>query len=158
MFPIIDFSTIIIASVILDVEPLVVLLLGLPMPIHGFFHTYLGATIVAGILSICLWPFRSYLNMVVSYFGIHQKSNLRTIVLASIAGTYSHVFLDSFLYAEMNPFYPLLGNLFFSFAFSQFIYNFCVFAGFLGLVGYIIHVLYVSSKPKPSQEQLDIFE
>jgi membrane-bound metal-dependent hydrolase YbcI (DUF457 family) len=158
LLPLIDFSTVIIASVVLDLEPLTILLLGLPLPLHGFFHTYLGATIIAGILSISLWPFRSYLNMFTSLFGIHQESNLRTILLASIVGTYTHVFLDSFLYAEMNPLYPLMGNPFLNLVSSQSIYDVCVFTGFLGLAAYLVHVLYASLKPKATQEQLDVFE
>ncbi len=158
LLPVIDLSTIIIASVVLDLEPLAVLLLNLPMPLHGFFHTYLGATIVAVLLSISLWPFRSYLNMIVSLFGIHQESNLRAIVIASIIGTYTHVLLDSFLYAEMNPLYPILGNPFLGLVSSQFIYNLCVFAGFLGFAGFLVYFLYTISKPKASQQQLDAFE
>lgn len=158
LLPVVDLSTIVVASVVLDLEPLAVLLLNLPMPLHGFFHTYLGATIIAVILSISLWPFRSYLNMVVSLFGINQQSNLRTILLASIIGTYSHVLLDSFLYAEMNPFYPLVGNPLLDLVSSQIIYNLCVYTGILGLAGYIVYVLYTFSKPKASQDQQEVFE
>jgi hypothetical protein len=152
-----DFSTIMIASVILDLEPLTVLMLNLPLPLHGFFHTYLGATIIAVVLAVSLWPLRNYLNTIMSFFGIHQESNLRTIFLASISGTCSHVFLDSFLYVEMNPFYPLFGNPFLNLVSSQFIYDLCVFAGSLGLVAYVVYVLYRHFKPKVAREQQSLF-
>jgi membrane-bound metal-dependent hydrolase YbcI (DUF457 family) len=156
--PFCDFSTIFIASVILDLEPLAILLLNLPLPLHGFFHTYVGATIIAGILAFSIWPFRNYLNAIVSLFGIHQVSTLRTIIPASIIGTYTHIFLDSFVYAEMNPLYPLIGNPFFELVSSQSVYSLCVFSGFLGLAAYLAFILYTFLKPKATQEQLDVFE
>ena len=151
--PFIDLSAIFIASVILDLEPLVVLLFHLSLPLHGIFHTYLAATIIAIILAFVLWPFRGVLNSFVSIFGIHQESTLRNLLLASFIGTYFHIFLDSFLYAEMNPFYPFLGNPFVGLVSSQVIYGFCVFSGALGFITYTGYIFYrhYSSKAGPLQ-------
>lgn len=157
LFPFIDLSTVVVASVILDLEPFVVLLLNLPLPLHGFFHTYLGATIVAFLLTFVIWPFRGYLNKIVSVFGIHQESSLRHIVFASIIGTYSHVLLDSFLYAEMNPFYPLLGNPFLGIVQGVFVYNICIILGLLGFGIYIIRILYNQYKPRTTESEKDLF-
>lgn len=148
LVPFIDISAILIASVILDLEPLAVLLFHLSYPLHGIFHTYLVASFVAVLLSIVLWPLRSFLNTIVSIFGINQESTFQSLLLASFIGTYSHVFLDSFLYAEMNPFYPLLGNPFFGLIQSQVIYSLCVLSGFLGLIAYGGHLLYRYYKSK----------
>jgi membrane-bound metal-dependent hydrolase YbcI (DUF457 family) len=142
LFPFLDFSTILIASVVLDVEPLAVMIFNLPFEIHGFFHTYLGATIVACFLSAIVYPFRTYLNKIVSFFGLHQESSFRHILPASIIGTYSHVFLDSFLYSEMNPFFPLLGNPFVAYIQFAVVYNVCIVMGLAGLGLYIVRVLY----------------
>lgn len=140
LFPFIDLATIMVASVILDLEPLAVILFDLQMPLHAFFHTYLGATIVACVLSVLLYPFRKYLNEIVSFFGLKQESSMRHIISASLIGTYSHVLLDSFLYSEMNPFFPLLGNPFVGLLGFGFVYNLCVV---LGLVGFFIYLLRV---------------
>ena len=156
-FPFIDLSTVIAASVILDIEPLTVLLLNLPFPLHGFFHTYLGATIVAFLLAFAIWPFRGYLNKIVSIFGMHQDSSFRHIFPASIIGTYSHVLLDSFLYAEMNPLFPLLGNPFLGAVQGVFVYNICVLFGLLGIGGYILRILYNQFRPKQKRIEGDVF-
>ena len=141
LFPFIDLATVMMASVVVDLEPLVVLFLGLPYPLHGFFHTYLGATIAALVLSAFVYPFRKYLNMIVSLFGLHQRSSLRHIIGASFVGTFSHVFLDSLLYAEMNPFFPILGNPFVGLYSFAVVYNICLIAGFVGFIGYVIRAL-----------------
>ena len=65
---------------------------------------------------------------------------MRHIISASLIGTYSHVLLDSFLYSEMNPFFPLLGNPFLGLLGFGFVYNLCVV---LGLVGFFIYLLRV---------------
>ncbi len=156
-FPFIDLSTVLVASVILDLEPLAVLFLSLPLPLHGFFHTYLGATIVASLLALAIWPFRGYLNKIVTVFGMHQESSFRHIFPASIIGTYSHVFLDSFLYAEMNPFYPLLGNPFLGIVQGAFVYNICVIFGLFGIGVYILRILYFQFRPKQEWIEGDVF-
>jgi membrane-bound metal-dependent hydrolase YbcI (DUF457 family) len=141
LFPYIDFATVVVASVILDLEPLVVIIFGLPMPLHSFFHTYLGATIVSIILSVGIYPCRKSLNKIVSLFGLTQESSFRHIIPACIIGTYFHVLLDSFLYAEMNPFFPLLGNPFLGILSEGFVYTLCLVFAFIGFIAYALRVL-----------------
>ena len=141
LFPFIDVATVMIASVILDLEPLAVILFGLPMPLHAFFHTYLGATLVAITLSLCIYPLRKYLNEIVGFFGLKQQSSFHQILPASIIGTYSHVLLDSFLYSEMNPFYPFLGNPFLGVLSFSFVYNLCIVLGVIGFFVYLLRAL-----------------
>ena len=144
LFPFVDISTMMIASVILDLEPLAVILLGFPSPLHGFFHSYLGATLVAIVLSFVIWPMRKTLNSIVSLFGLKQESSLRHILPASFIGVYSHVFLDSFIYSEMNPFFPLIGNPFIGILMVSDVYNCCIYLGLLGLGVFILRNLYIS--------------
>ena len=157
LFPFLDFSTVMVACVILDIEPLSVILFHLPFAAHGFFHSYVGATIVASALSIAIYPFRKYLNQLVSLFGLHQESSFRHIFPASIIGTYSHVILDSFLYPEMNPFYPLIGNPFLGFFQSSFVYDMCVFLGLLGIGVYVVRILYNKLNPRHARIKEDVF-
>ena len=157
LIPFLDFSTVMVACVILDIEPLAVILFHLPYAAHGFFHTYLGATIVACLLTTVIYPFRRYLNMLVSVFGLHQESSLRHIFPASIVGTYSHVFLDSLLYPEMNPFYPIIANPFVGVFQIGFVYNACLVFGLLGFGVYVVHVLYNQLKPRQVGMEEDVF-
>lgn len=157
LFPFIDFSTVIIASMFIDIEPIAVLMFGLPYPLHGFFHSYVGATILSCVLTGLIYPFRKYLNALVSLFGLHQESSLRHIFPASIIGTYSHVFLDSFLYSEMNPLYPLIGNPFLGMLSSGIVYSLCVQLGLLGLGLYVIRLLYFHLKPTAERIEHETF-
>jgi hypothetical protein len=157
LFPFVDISTMMIASVVLDIEPIAVIFLGFPSPLHGFLHSYLGATLVAIILSLVIWPMRDSLNSIVSLFGLHQESSLRHIIPASFIGAYFHVFLDSFIYPEMNPFYPLIGNPFIGALPVAFVYSSCVYLGLLGLGIYSLRILYNYFQHNKIEPEPDVF-
>ena len=55
-FSFIDFPTFIIASIIVDIEPFLVIALNLNYALHGFFHSLLGGTLMAIPLALMmLW-------------------------------------------------------------------------------------------------------
>ncbi|MEM2141949.1 MAG: hypothetical protein QXQ81_01655, partial [Candidatus Thorarchaeota archaeon] len=47
--------------------------------------------------------------------------------------TCSHVLLDSFLYPEMNPLFPILGNPFLGMVSHYSLYVYCTYLGLAGL-------------------------
>lgn len=113
-------------------------------PLHGFFHSYLGATIFALLVALAIYPLRSFLDKIMMIFRISQKSSFKKILFTSFVGVYFHVFLDSFLYEEMNPFYPLLGNPFVNLlsAYGSYsiIYGFCSITALLGIAVYLFKI------------------
>lgn len=109
-----DFPTFLIASVIVDVEPILVLTLGLDYPLHGFFHSFLGGTFVAFLLTVVMSRVRESLSPLLSFFKLEQRSTFKTILLASLSGTYLHILLDSRVHTDIRPFYPLESNPFLS--------------------------------------------
>ena len=136
-----DLPTLLLASVIPDVEPFCVMYFHVQgYPLHGFFHSYLGASILAIAIALLIYPLRDWVNRIMSIFRVSQKSSFRKILFTSFVGVYSHVFLDSFLYGEMMPFYPLEVNpfytLFVAYPVYTIIYGFCTVTGLFGIVLY----------------------
>ena len=131
-FPWMDLPCLLIASVIVDVEPFVLMIQGSPV-LHAFFHTYVGATIAGLILSPAVYVLRVPLQQLLRLFGLEQSTSLPKIMVTSLIGTNFHVFLDSFLYPEMHPLFPLLGNPFYGILTSVQIYLFCI-AGFVAAI------------------------
>ena len=83
--------------------------------LHGFTHTYVGATLI-GILSfligkpICEGCLRLW-NEAVSRkgyprFHIAPRISWLAALTGAMIGTYSHVFLDSLVHADMRPLAP----------------------------------------------------
>jgi hypothetical protein len=84
-------------------------------PLHTFWHTYLGATILAALLTILGKPASQWIkaawNRVAA--GCRQADltvSTHTSWLASCTGAffgaYSHVFLDSLSHSDIQPFQP----------------------------------------------------
>jgi len=107
----IDFPTFLIASVIVDIEPFLVLFFNLNYPLHGFFHSFLGGFIIAFILTMIMTKIRELFTPIMSFFKIQQEISFKKIFLASLLGIYIHILLDSPLYTDIRPFFPLDFNL-----------------------------------------------
>ena len=128
-----DLITVLIASVIVDIEPFIVLLFGLNYPLHGFFHSFLGGSLVAIVLA-------GFIYHVYRYF--EKKVLLRKIVISSFAGVHLHILLDSFLYLDIKPFYLSGINPFYGLVSSSQVYMFCVVSFIIGSVA----IIYLKSK------------
>ena len=140
-----DLPTLLVASVIPDVEPFYVMYFHVSdYPLHGFFHSYLGSSILALLVVFIFYPLRGLLSRIMVVFRIQQKSSFKKILFTSFVGVYFHVFLDSFLYEEMMPFYPFQGNPFFDLLFAygsyRIIYGFCSITALLGIILYFYRI------------------
>jgi hypothetical protein len=110
--------------------------------LHGFNHTYVGATIVALISifvgpPICQFLLDRWIPAADSKFEKWirgpQKISWIAAICAAFLGTYSHVFLDSIMHFDLSPWMPFsddnavlgwisVGNL----------HLFCIGSGILG--------------------------
>jgi membrane-bound metal-dependent hydrolase YbcI (DUF457 family) len=112
LFRFLDFPTLLVASVIVDVEPFVVLVFKPGYIYHGFFHSFLGGSVLAIVTGIAVYLLRGWIQRIMAVFKLAQKSSFRKIMWTSFLGAYLHVLLDSFTHNDMKPFYPIDGNPF----------------------------------------------
>ena len=136
-----DLPTLLMASVILDLEPFYVVYFHVSgYLLHGFFHSYLVSSILAALMAVIAYSLRDLLNRIMVTFQISQKSSFKKTLFTSFVGVYFHVFLDSFLYEEMMPFYPLQSHPFVNVASAYgrytVIYGFCSITFVLGAILY----------------------
>jgi len=84
-------------------------------PYHRFLHSYAGASVVLVVCLILAKPIcQLWLKLWNKIVVPNPHSRLyvldvipyRSIVVASILGVYSHIFLDSLISEELQPFYP----------------------------------------------------
>jgi len=113
LFRYIDFPTFLVASVIVDVEPILALAF-LNYPLHGFFHSFLGGTLAAFLLVAVMSRVRESFSPLLSFFKLEQKFSFKSILPASLSGIYIHILLDSRMHPDVRPFYPLDLNPFLS--------------------------------------------
>ncbi|MDW7777023.1 MAG: hypothetical protein SCH39_11935 [Methanosarcinales archaeon] len=94
------------ANIVVDPEPFFILLLGLNYPLHGFFHSFAGGSLVAIGLAFCMIKLNRFVQVPARTFKLSQNLSLRSILLASFFGIYLHILFDSTLYSDIKPFYP----------------------------------------------------
>lgn len=137
LFPYLDLPTFLVSNVIVDLEPFLILFLGLPGPVHGPFHSYTLGTLVAlgtALLMVLMQPLTC---PIMSLFRIRQESSPKKVLITAVLGLYLHLTLDAFLYSEMRPFYPLVGNPLLGWFSMRAVYQFCILSFLPGLFLYI---------------------
>lgn len=130
------FFAFLVASVIVDIEPFLVLLFKFNYPLHGFFHSFMGATIAAVLLAFILNKAQSFMKSCMRPFGVTQEVSLKGLLGACLFGAYLHVFLDAFLYTDIQPFFPFQWNPFYEKVTSAWMYGFCLISFVVGALLY----------------------
>ncbi len=102
----------IIANVVIDIEPFIVVLLRLSYSLHCYLHTFLFASIMGFSLGYLLYVIRGVIGRIHRLFfdDIVTSNSLSSYVLAGVIGSVFHVLLDFLLYYDINPFFPILDN------------------------------------------------
>jgi hypothetical protein len=122
------------AQIIMDLQPLFMMLTG-QAELHGFSHTYLGASLLA-VFSSITGKYLSELGLRILH--ISKKANPIKITwwvvfISAFFGTYSHVFLDSIMHPDVRPFYPLaINNFFWGLVSVPTLHKICVYSGLVG--------------------------
>src|ERR1700722_18230184 len=136
-----------LAQVMMDIEPLVHMIRG-DVGHHGLVHTYLGATLVGlATLPIArplthtfsgLWS-DSLRDAGLVWLAEPPADGWLPVVVGTFAGTYSHVFLDSIMHADMTPLAPFSqSNAVLDWLSYAGIHIACVISGILGLTAWVI--------------------
>ena len=86
---------------------------------HRYLHTYVGATIVAGISvaigrPICQWLLKKWNNQLSpkqkKWLYVEPAISIKSAVIAAALGAYSHILLDSIMHYDIKPFSPFIGK------------------------------------------------
>ena len=135
------------AQIIMDIQPLFVLITG-EGHLHGFSHTFIGATLLA-LFSALSGKYLSEFGLKV--LGISKEPNFiiikwRVVFLSAFAGAYTHVLLDAIMHSDVEPYYPLSQhNGFLELISVSQLHQLCIYTGLVGAVVYYA-VGYVQKK------------
>lgn len=90
------------ANILIDVEPLYYMSTG-QFPLHRFFHTYIGATLMASLVVALFLASRSL--RLPNLFDWRNLS-VASVALGAVFGSSTHVIFDSIMHADIRPFAP----------------------------------------------------
>jgi hypothetical protein len=134
------------SQILMDIQPVYVVLSNSTLlELHGFSHTYLGATLLAVLSALS--------GKYLSEYGL-KKLELSTIeqpikivwgiaFLSAFLGTYSHVALDSIMHGDIQPYFPFEeGNHLFDIIDMEQLHKFCIYSGVAGgIIYYLVQLI-----------------
>ena len=136
------------AQIIMDIQPLFVLLTG-EGHLHGFSHTYIGATLI-GIGSALTGKYAAEFGLRFIGQTGYLPISWPVAISSAFVGSFSHVLLDSVMHADVEPFAPFIANNpFLGLLSIEALHNFCLYSGLLG-VGVYFAVLHWLNRHNPS--------
>jgi len=148
LYSYLDFPTLVLASVIVDLEPLTILVFGLNrsssmgLPIHWFFHSFLGGSLAALVTSLIMLRTEELLTPIHVIVGLKRDVRRGNVLLAAFTGVYLHIVLDSILYTDIMPLFPLSINPFLGGMSEAFgVWWFCIVSGLVGAVLLVVRVV-----------------
>lgn len=109
----VDWLTLIVTTTILvDIEPILVFVSLLRnYPVHGYLHTYLASILMGVISGFALYLARGLLSPLNRIFHLSERSHgLISYISGGVLGWFLHVLMDTPLYIDIKPFYPLTVN------------------------------------------------
>ena len=120
-------------QIVMDIQPLVVLLTG-EGHLHGFSHTYIGATLI-GIGSALTGKYAAEFGLRLMGQTQHLPIRWPVAITSAFIGSFSHVLLDSVMHGDVEPFWPFsLNNPLLGLLTIETLHKLCLYGG-LGGVG-----------------------
>jgi len=92
------------SQIVIDLQPLFVMLTGRG-ELHGLSHTLLGATLI-GFFCALSGKYLGELGLRLIGKKEYLPISWAVSFASAFIGTYSHVFIDSIMHAEVSPFAP----------------------------------------------------
>lgn len=134
-----DLPTLLAASVVIDVRASLVVFGPLDGPTHGILTTFVGATTVALVVAVGVRALPDSAQSGLDVGRLAPTAALGPVLAAALVGSWSHVVLDSLLYADAQPFWPLAANpLRQDGVILLPVYGGCLVAGLAGTAGFTI--------------------
>ena len=149
-----------LVNVLIDLEPISYFLITLS-PEHHFFHTIIGATLIAIFAAVygrvfCEGAIKIWNDEIKSNWLIAEPNISKVGAWSgAIIGAWSHLLLDSFMHDDIKPLSPftdsnvLLGTIQIST-----LHTICLISGLLGLLGMFLFKAKSDAYPKANQRKV----
>ncbi|MES2945861.1 MAG: hypothetical protein V4772_23585 [Pseudomonadota bacterium] len=126
----VSFIAFVAANVLMDIEPLYYMLTRQDH-LHRFFHTYIGATLIAGATVLLFMLARKLASRLwLPDLFDWQSLKLPQVIAGAAAGSYSHIVLDSVMHADIRPLAPFSqANWLYLLVPIDVLHEFCLWAG-----------------------------
>ncbi len=129
-----NFFAFLLGSVVIDLEPLFIIIFNLGPPYHRFFHTFLGGIVGALILSFFIFAFKKKLEGLCLKIHLPQSFTFTRIFLGSLLGWWTHIIFDAFTHYDVFPLWPFHFNPLLGLISALQDYILCLILGIVGVI------------------------
>ena len=102
----VDIPVFVLANVVVDVEVLVVSLLGVGWPIHRYAHTLLLGAAVGIIWAVAAYPLRNFFKKIMRILRIPYQTSFWKMLISGVLGVWLHVVIDAIYHPDVRLFWP----------------------------------------------------
>jgi len=101
-----DIPVFVLANVIVDIEVLVIMLLGIGWPMHRYCHTLLIGAAVGIVWGLAAYPLRNFFKKIMQIFRISYKTGFWKMLISGVLGVWFHVVVDAVYHWDVRMFWP----------------------------------------------------
>ena len=148
----VHWPTLIMATVLVDVEPLLVFTTGFAYPLHGYAHTFLASLLLGSLVGLLMQYLDKHLQPFYRALYLVQQSasSLRSFIAGGIMGWAMHVLMDAPLYSDIKPLTPLQYNPFSLYSSSELLDLVSIVYDAVLVAGPIAYLIYFYSQSSKS--------
>jgi len=142
----IDVPVFILANVVIDFEPLVVMVFNLNYPAHEHFHNFLFGALVGILWGVVAYFGRGFLKKIMRMMKLPYTASFRKMLISAVLGVWFHVIIDSIGHSDVKPFYPSEFNPLLGIMTDSTIYLICMLAFIPAIL--MVYVIRVFSRKR----------
>lgn len=122
-------------QIVMDLQPLIAILTR-QGKLHGFTHTYLGASLIAIFAAVTGRMLATWvLTRLQTAVNVGKDVRWWVALVSAFIGSFTHVILDSVMHRDMQPFFPLSpANDLLGIVSIETLHRFCLLSGVIGAV------------------------
>jgi hypothetical protein len=136
-----DVPAFVLANVIVDLEPLLVMSFRLDYPHHGYLHTFLIGSIAGLAWGLFAYGLKDIIKLFMQYIRIPYQPTLFKTLTSAVLGIWLHVAFDGMIYTDIKSFFPILANPLHGLMTSASLYQLCALAFIPAALLYILTAL-----------------
>lgn len=136
------YPTFILANVVPDIEPFLVFTDVLRYyPLHGYLHTFVASITLGALLGYIVYLFDKHFAKLFELLKLVENSlDLKRYIVAGSFGWFLHVLMDSPIYSDIKPLFPLQINPFYGlWEYPAHVLQYILIAG---LTLYLVHLTF----------------
>jgi len=149
-----DGPAFILANVIVDLEPLVVVSLRLDYPPHGYLHTFLIGSLAGLVWGLIAYGLKDIIKPFMQFIRIFYRPTLLKTIISAVLGVWLHVAFDGIISTDIKPFFPLSANPLYGLMTAESMYKLCALAfipaGLLYILTALVYTRNQKKRRKPT--------